>query len=82
MLSIQIRKCGNVEGFLLPGAGSLKVKVSHYADDATNFIKNERYLSHLLRVVSMYGLGPSSSSLSPRLCGLVSGEPTVLLLSV
>ena len=33
------------------------MKVLHYADDATNFIKNERYLSHLLRVVSMYDKG-------------------------
>ena len=57
VLSTQIRSCPEIEGFLLPGAGGLQFKVSQYADDATNFVKNERSLCHLLRVVDKYERG-------------------------
>ena len=57
VLSTQIRKCKEIEGFRLPGAGGLQFKVSQYADDATNFVKNERSLCHLLRVVNRYEKG-------------------------
>ena len=39
VLSNQIRKCRDIEGFPLPGAGGLQFKVSQYADDATLFVK-------------------------------------------
>ena len=57
VLSTQIRKCNEIEGFRLPGAGGLQFKISQYADDATNFVKNERSLCHLLRVVNIYERG-------------------------
>ena len=57
VLSTQIRKCKEIEGFQLPGAGGLQFKISQYADDATNFVKNERSLCHLLRVVHKYEQG-------------------------
>ena len=57
VLSTQIRKCKEIEGFQLPGAGGLQFKVSQYADDATNFVKNERSLCNLLRVVNVYERG-------------------------
>ena len=45
VLSNQIRKCRDIEGFRLPGAGGLQFKVSQYADEATLFVKTERSLS-------------------------------------
>ena len=59
VLSTQIRKCGDIVGFRLPGAGGLQFKVSQYADDATLFVKDERSLCHLLQIVGRYerGLG-------------------------
>ena len=57
VLSTQIRKCKEIEGFRLPGAGGLQFTVSQYADDATNFVKNERSLCHLLRIVNVYERG-------------------------
>ena len=57
VLSTQIRRCKQIEGFQLPGAGGLQFKVSQYADDATNFVKSERSLCHLLRVVNVYEKG-------------------------
>ena len=57
VLSTQIRKCKEIEGFRLPGAGCLQFKVSQYADDTTNFLKNECSLCHLLRVVNVYERG-------------------------
>ena len=57
VLSTQIRKCKQIEGFRLPGAGGLQFKLSQYADDATNFVKDERSLCHLLRVVNTYEKG-------------------------
>ena len=56
-LSTQIRKCNQIEGFRLPGAGGLQFKLSQYADDATNFVKSERSLCHLLRIVAIYEKG-------------------------
>ena len=56
-LSNQIRKCRDIEGFRLPGAGALQFKVSQYADDATLFVKTERSLCRLLQVVEMYERG-------------------------
>ena len=44
VLSNQIRRNPAIDGFLLPGAGGLQFKISQYADDATNFLKNERSL--------------------------------------
>ena len=57
VLSTQIRKCKQIEGFRLPGAGGLQFKLSQYADDATNFVKIECSLCHLLRVVNTYEKG-------------------------
>ena len=50
-LSNQIRRNPAIDGFLLPGAGGLQFKISQYADDATNFLKNERSLCNLLETV-------------------------------
>ena len=60
VLSNQIRKNPAIEGFLLPGTGGLQFKVSQYADDATNFVKNERSLCHLLETVNKYERGPGA----------------------
>ena len=57
VLSTQIRKCGDIVGFRLPGAGGLQFKVSQYADDATLFVKDERSLCHLLQIVGRYERG-------------------------
>ena len=57
VLSTQIRRCKEIEGFQLPGAGGLQFKVSQYADEATNFVKTERSLCHLLRIVQKYEQG-------------------------
>ena len=57
VLSTQIRNCPEIVGFRLPGAGDLHFKVSQYADDATNFVKSERSLYHLLRAVHIYEQG-------------------------
>ena len=39
VLSTQMRKCSDIEGFRLPGAGGLQFKISQYAHDATLFVK-------------------------------------------
>lgn len=57
VLSTQIRKCKVIEGFRLPGAGGLQYKISQYADDATNFLKTEKSLFHLLEIVRKYEKG-------------------------
>ena len=57
VLANQIRKNSAIEGFLLPGAGGLQFKISQYADNATNFVKNERSLCHLLETVNKYERG-------------------------
>ena len=57
VLSTQIRNCPEIIGFCLPSAGGLHFKISQYADDATNFVKSERSLFHLLRVVRDYERG-------------------------
>lgn len=57
VLSTQIRKCREIEGFCLPRAGGLQFKISQYADDATNFLKTERSLFKLLEVVRRYEKG-------------------------
>ena len=57
VLSNQIRRNPAIEGFLLPGAGGLQFKISQYADDATNFLKNERSLCNLLETVNKYERG-------------------------
>ena len=57
VLSTQIRNCSTIVGFRLPGAGGLQFKVSQYADDATNFVKDERSLCNLLQVVHKYEKG-------------------------
>ena len=57
VLSTQIRKCKDIEGFSLPGARGLQFKISQYAEDATNFVKSERSLCHLLSVVNRYERG-------------------------
>ena len=56
-MSTQIRKCKEIEGFLLPGAGGLQFKISQYADDATSILKSEELLSHMLNVVHKFELG-------------------------
>ena len=60
VLANQIRKNPAIEGFLLPGAGGLQFKISQYADDATNFVKNERSLCHLLETVNRYERGSAA----------------------
>lgn len=57
VLSTQIRKCEGIVGFRLPGAGGLQFRVSQYADDATNFVKDEKSLVNLLRVINKYEQG-------------------------
>ena len=57
VLSTQIRNCDGILGFRLPGAGGLQFKVSWYADDGTNFIKDEKSHCYLLKVVSKYEKG-------------------------
>ena len=57
ILSNQIRKHKEIEGFLLPGAGGLQFKVSQYADDALVFLKSERSIRELLNVVRDYERG-------------------------
>lgn len=57
VLSTQIRKCNEIEGFRLPGAGGLQFKISQYADDATNFLKTEKSLFLLLEIVRKYEKG-------------------------
>ena len=57
VLATQIRKCREIEGFRLPGAGGLQFKISQYADDATNFLKTERSLYILLEVVRKFEKG-------------------------
>ena len=57
VLSTQIRNCPDIVGFRLPGAGGLNYKISQYADHATNFVKTERSLFHLLWVVHIYEQG-------------------------
>jgi len=57
VLSTQIRKCKDIEGFLLPGAGGLQYKISQYADDATSILKSERSLCSLLQVVHRFEQG-------------------------
>ena len=57
VLSTQIRKCTDILGFRLPGAGGLQFKVSQYADDATLFVKDEHSLCRLLQVVGKYERG-------------------------
>ena len=57
VLSNQIRKCRDIEGIRLPGAGGLQFKVSQYADDATLFVKTERSFCRLLQVVEMHERG-------------------------
>lgn len=57
VFSTQIRKCKEIEGFRLPGGGGLQFKISQYADDVTNFVKTERSLHNLLKVVHKYEQG-------------------------
>lgn len=57
VLSTQVRKCKDIECFLLPGAGGLQFKISQYADHTTNFVKSDRSLCHLLSVVNRYERG-------------------------
>ena len=73
VLSTQIHKCREIEGFRLPDAAGLQFKISQYADDATNFVINERSLHNLLLVVNKYERVPNSILPSPRPCGLGSG---------
>ena len=57
VLSTQVRRCKEIEGFLLPGAGGLQSKISQYADDATCVLKSELSLYNLLKVVKVYEAG-------------------------
>ena len=57
VLSNQIQKNKQIEGFLLPRAGGLRFAISQYADDVTSILKSEKSLCHLLRVVHKYQLG-------------------------
>ena len=57
VLSTQIRKCKQIEGFWLPGAGGLQFKLSLYANDAKNLVENDHSLCHLLRIVNTYVKG-------------------------
>ena len=53
----QIRNCREIEGFLLPGAGGLQLKISRYADDATLILKSEESLCNVLGIVRKFELG-------------------------
>ena len=57
VLSTQICNCNDIVAFQLSGAGGLQFKVSQYADDATNFVEDEKSLCNLLKVVSKYEKG-------------------------
>ena len=57
VLAVVIRASSQIEGFLLPGASGLQFKVSQYADDTTVFVKDERSLSNLFRVIALYEQG-------------------------
>jgi len=57
VLSTQIRRCKDIEGLLLPGAGGLQYKISQYTDDATSVLKMEGFLCSLLKVVHKFELG-------------------------
>ena len=57
VLSMQIRNCNDIEGFLLPGAGGLQFKISQYADDATSTLKSEKSLCYMPGVVHKFELG-------------------------
>ena len=57
VLSTQICKCREIEGFHLPGARDLQFKISQYVDDVTNFLKTERSLFLLLQIVNKYEKG-------------------------
>ena len=57
VLSNQIRKCRDTEGFRLPGARGLQFKVSQYAAGASLFLKTKRSLCRLFQVVEMYEHG-------------------------
>ena len=51
VLSTQVRKCREIEGFLLPGAGGLQFKISQYADDATSILKSGVSLAFTLKLL-------------------------------
>ena len=57
VLACKIRASNDIEGFLLPGASGLQFKVSQYADDTTAFVKDERSLSSLFNVISIFEAG-------------------------
>lgn len=56
-LACKIRATRDIEGFLLPGAKGLQFKVSQYADDTTAFVKNEKSLSSLFKVINDFERG-------------------------
>ena len=53
VLSTQVRKCKEIDGFLLPGARGLQFQISQYEDDATSILP----LLYLLKVVHNFELG-------------------------
>ena len=56
-LACSVKKCPEIEGFLLPGAKGTRYKVGQYADDTTSFVKSIRSLERLFDVIHLYELG-------------------------
>ena len=57
VLASLIRRCPEVEGFLLPGARGRQARVCLYADDTATVLKDPRSLSNLFSCVNVYERG-------------------------
>ena len=57
VLACQIRRSGDIVGFLLPGSNGKHFKVRQYADDTTSFVKNLFSLVSLFDLISIYEKG-------------------------
>ena len=57
VLACKIRASNDIEGFLLPGARGAQFKVCQYADDTTAFVKSEKSLLSLFKVISDFESG-------------------------
>lgn len=54
-LAAAIRADANIQGFLIPGSGGLRVKLSQYADDTTLLLDNDACLCRSLEVFQDFG---------------------------
>ena len=57
VLACKVKKCPEIEGFLLPGARGSQYKVGLYADDTTSFVKTFPSLVKLFDVIRIYEQG-------------------------